>query len=626
MKLTIGKLRRAGMNIKKTLISRYRSTEIGKKLLAILLTVSFLQIGIVMLISNYLSADIITKQTRQLLEESLERSAGNIRYSFEQYNSVIQTICTDASYIDDLKVINSWDGEVSYLSRHSLSDKLRDLTYLNEDIIGIALIGRYGDECYYDAVTNSSQTSYCFPENLRNMNPVQEAIAQKDSVYSASLSPEDDTYESRPLIYIAHQITDFNNYKKGVIGCVVLCIDENQFRKVYSQGTETSNLSVLVDQYGNIISIPLTGYQGRNLSETQPEDLKMPRTLDTLKNQAYQFINETHYFNGTNLAVNAVSIHDNEFFIINIQDLNYSLKNLRYLTLTIVLVAMLAGVFCFVIVYYISIDTDASVKKILRAMNEANKGNLYSRIETEGTDEFAKISENFNVMLAEIKKSRDQEREFLVREKNAEIRSLEAQINPHFLYNTLDTINWMAIEEKQFSISQMITRLAQILRYSIHNSNEIVTIRTELDFLKKYIYLQQQRFDYSFDCTMEVDEGVMEYRIHKLLLQPLLENTILHGFSGIDYMGEVQIRIEQQEPDRIQIEVSDNGVGMSEEMLEQLNHYDYKTSRIETSIGVRNVITRIKLYYGEQGEIHFFSDSHGTTVRIVIPAEQEADR
>ena len=133
-------------------------------------------------------------------------------------------------------------------------------------------------------------------------------------------------------------------------------------------------------------------------------------------------------------------------------------------------------------------------------------------------------------MLAEIKKANQQERESMVREKNAEIRSLEAQINPHFLYNTLDTINWQAIEQQQFSISQMITKLAQILRYSIHNSNEIVTIRTELEFLKKYIYLQQQRFDYSFQCSIDADEKVEECCIHKLLLQPLVENTIIHGF------------------------------------------------------------------------------------------------
>lgn len=609
------------MNIKKKLISKYRSTELGKKLLAILLSVSLLQIGIILMIAYHLSASIITEQTRELISESLERSAGNIKASFERYDGVIQNIYTNTVYVDDLKVINSWDGEDSYLSKHSLSDRLRDLIYLNEEIIGIALVGKYGDKCFYDGITNSSQSSYCFPEDLRGMALVQEAMEQKNSVYSALLSRDDEEYGSRSYFYIAHQLTDFNNYKKGAVGCVILCIDEQLFRKVYSQGGEESNLSFLVDQHGNMVSIPLAGCSGINLFGKAQEEAAANQALDDLKERAYQFIDGIHLFDSTNLAVNAVSILDDHFFLINIQDLNYSLRKLRYLSVMICLVAALAGITCFVIVYYMSVDTDRSVKKILNAMDEADKGNLDSKIEIEGNDEFAKISEHFNIMLSAIKRAGEQERESMVREKNAEIRSLEAQINPHFLYNTLDAINWLAIEEKQFAISQMITRLAQILRYSVHNSNEIVTIRTELEYLKKYIYLQQQRFDYSFECTMDVDEAAMDCRIHKLLLQPIVENAILHGFSGIDRLGEIRIVIRYLDSGKVFLEVSDNGIGMDQAQVEELNHYDYRASRMETSIGVRNVITRVKLYYPDQGEISFESGIEGTAVKLVIPAE-----
>src|SRR5699024_2954900 len=120
----------------------------------------------------------------------------------------------------------------------------------------------------------------------------------------------------------------------------------------------------------------------------------------------------------------------------------------------------------------------------------------------------------------------------MIREKNAEIKSLEAQINPHFLYNTLDTINWMALDREEYTISKMLTSLASILRYSIHRSNTIVEIEEELEYLKKYIYLQQQRFDYSFLCTVEADENVRGCMIHKMLIQPFLENTLVHGFPG----------------------------------------------------------------------------------------------
>lgn len=167
-----------------------------------------------------------------------------------------------------------------------------------------------------------------------------------------------------------------------------------------------------------------------------------------------------------------------------------------------------------------------------------------------------------------------------------------------------------------------MTKLAQILRYTIHNSNEIVTLETELDYLKKYIYLQQERFEYSFDCDIEVEEQARKCQIHKLLLQPFVENSIIHGFAELDRRGEIGIRIQLTEEHKIYIEISDNGIGMQEEELKKLNDYDYRSAKPETSIGIRNVITRIKLYYGGKGKVRFLSRKEGTTVEITIPAER----
>ena len=600
------------MKLKSFLIAKYRSMELGKRMLAILLSVSFFQICIILVISYHLSSTIITEQTGELIDENLTQNAISIQSALEHYDNIIQEIYTDTNYIDELKIINSWDGENYYLSKHSLENRLRGIIYENREIMGIAIVGRYGDTCFYDGITLSSQKSYCFEEELEDTPLVQAAFRQKDSVYSTLMNHEDEEYGSYSYFKIAHQLTDFNNYKRGSLGCVILCIDEAAFRKSYSQSQEESNISFVVDSRGNIISFPQAGMHGVNLLGQEPEE---EVSLKEIEEAAAAFIENIHYFQAKNLATNAVGILDGRFIIVNIQDLNYSLEKLRYLLIMICLVGALVGAICFLIVYYMSKDTEHSVKKILNAMNEANKGNLDSKVEVEGSDEFAKISGHFNVMLAEIKKSGEQERESLLREKNAEIRSLEAQINPHFLYNTLDTINWLAIEEQQFSISQMITKLAQILRYSIHNSNEIVTIRTELEFLKKYIYLQQQRFEYSFDCTVDVDEQVQDCHIHKLLLQPLVENTIIHGFSGLERDCEIRIGIGYRDSDSLLIEISDNGVGMSREQVDTLNSYDYRAGRIETSVGVRNVITRIKLYYGEEGSIRKISEAEPRTIK-----------
>lgn len=124
----------------------------------------------------------------------------------------------------------------------------------------------------------------------------------------------------------------------------------------------------------------------------------------------------------------------------------------------------------------------------------------------------------------------DKYKKSIVRQKNAEIAALEAQINPHFLYNTLDTINWMAIDRDEYEISNMITTLARILRYGISDSNGVVKIRDEVEWLKQYIFLQQTKLKNSFDCHIDVEPELMDLSIHKLLLQPFIENAILHGF------------------------------------------------------------------------------------------------
>lgn len=222
---------------------------------------------------------------------------------------------------------------------------------------------------------------------------------------------------------------------------MILCIDETRFRRNYSQSQEDSNISFVVDSMGNIVSFPRSGMEGVNLLEREPEEAPSTKEIEDV---AYRFIRDINYFQTTKLAANAVSIMDGRFFIVNIQDLNYSLKKLRYLLIMICLVGALVWDICFLIVYYISKDTDRSVKKILNAMNEANKGNLDSKVEIEGSDEFAKISGHFNEMLTEIKKSSEQERESMVREKNAEIRSLEAQINPHFfITHWIPSTGWL---------------------------------------------------------------------------------------------------------------------------------------------------------------------------------------
>lgn len=554
-------------------------------MLVLLLGVSLVPIIFVLLISYRQSASTITRQTGELIEANLEQSSGNVQNFLDTFENLIQDIYTDQTYVDNLKPINIWDSSGFYLAKHKIEENLQNIVYINKNILGIAVTGIYGDVCFYDSMTLSGAESFCFDlDNIRNNEMVKQAYAEKQTVYSRTYHKLDTRYGEKDYFYVAHQLTDFNDYKEGPVGCILLCVDEKALCDVYKQGSTKSNITFVVNRYGDIISYPEGNYGERNIFAGEE---KKERSKEEIEQAAQKFVENNRYPQGASLSARSKGVQNQTFYVVNVRDLNYVLKDLHNLTFLIVLVGLLAGVICVLIAVSFSKDMDRSVKPILNAMDKAN----------------------------------EQEKEALVREKYAEIKSLEAQINPHFLYNTLDAINWVAIDRKEYSISKMLTSLALILRYSIHKSNEIVEIRDELEYLKRYVYLQQQRFEYSFICTVEADENLMKCRIHKLLIQPLLENTLVHGFPGNTGMDEINIRLTKAGEHKISIVVKDNGKGMEEGQAEYFNHFDYKKERIESSIGVRNVITRIKLYYGEQGSFHVESSQEGTVITILIPYE-----
>ena len=196
---------------------------------------------------------------------------------------------------------------------------------------------------------------------------------------------------------------------------------------------------------------------------------------------------------------------------------------------------------------------------------------------------------------------------------------LKSQVNPHFLYNTLDTINWMAIDKDEYDISNNITALASILRYGINNSNGVVKIYEEVEWLKQYIFLQQTRLKNTFECKINVEPGLMEMPIHKLLLQPFIENAILHGFEGVTRKHILTVELCKKE-NYIHIEIEDNGCGMTENIVWEINNGIFGNAENKNHIGVENAITRIRMYYGEKANVEIESElGRGTKVRVWIP-------
>lgn len=229
-------------------------------------------------------------------------------------------------------------------------------------------------------------------------------------------------------------------------------------------------------------------------------------------------------------------------------------------------------------------------------------------------DEIEVIAKQFNLTMEQLENSIRQERIAKEKQKDAEIKFLEAQINPHFIYNTLDTINWRAIDEEQYEISNAINALANILRYGIEGNQKPVPLSKEIDWLKKYIFLQQARVKKRILCTIRIEPQLKGCYIHKLLLQPFIENSIIHGFKKDQESLEINVTIKENKK-KLQIVISDNGKGIEETILKEI----YNTE-VGNHIGIRNAISRIKMYYGEEASIEIQSIlEKGTDIIICMP-------
>lgn len=240
--------------------------------------------------------------------------------------------------------------------------------------------------------------------------------------------------------------------------------------------------------------------------------------------------------------------------------------------------------------------------------------------------EIETIACQYNTMMDYLAESVEKEKLLVLQKKDAEITAVEAQLNPHFLYNTLDTINWIAIGRKEFEISRAITALASILRYGIDNSNGIVTIREEYEWMKQYLLLQQTRFMEGMESNVEISPEAMDVRVHKLLFQPFIENCFIHGFKGIGRKPVLRICVEKQGKTSLEIMIEDNGRGIPDDIVETINQSAFADFGNHNQIGMRNALYRIWLYYGEEAGVHIESrEDEYTRVRIIIPVTIEGE-
>lgn len=233
-----------------------------------------------------------------------------------------------------------------------------------------------------------------------------------------------------------------------------------------------------------------------------------------------------------------------------------------------------------------------------------------------GTSEISALSDSFGHMVVRIQKLMEQVRQEEITLRKTELNALQAQINPHFLYNTLDSIAWMCEEDRTKEAVEMVNALARLFRISISRGHELITLEREVEHAKSYLKIQNYRYKNQFTYEFDVEESCLSYLCNKITLQPIIENAIYHGIDRMVDEGCIQIRIEEEE-NAIRMTVTDNGVGMTKEQCQEILH---REAGDRTGIGIKNVNDRIRIYFGEEYGLHITSElDEGTCVEIRIP-------
>ena len=286
------------------------------------------------------------------------------------------------------------------------------------------------------------------------------------------------------------------------------------------------------------------------------------------------------------------------------------------------LVVLLAGMFPLLVI--ISNMVTGPLRKVSAAITNFSTGDFEQRLEVDTDDEIGQVAKCFNEMVGEIKKLIDENYVITLSEKESELAALQAQINPHFLYNTLDSLYWQATEAGNDEIAESILSLSSLFRLTLNQGQSIITVEKEFQLVREYLKIQKMRFPRKLNYELYIADEIKEAKIPKLIIQPFVENAIVHGFENVSKPCQLTITGERV-GEHIRFEIRDTGVGMKQEQIDALwesEPVNYSKQRIGR-YAIKNIRERLQLKYHEQYNLTINSVvGEGTTVILEIPFEE----
>ncbi|HPL99009.1 MAG TPA: sensor histidine kinase [Bacillota bacterium] len=584
----------------------YKNTSIKNKLLLLFYIQIVIPLFFIGITSYQKSAEIIEQKSINYSLDILKM----IELRFKDLSTGMQGLTLELLYdnrvYDALSSKGYEDNITIYNRANEIRSILRQATLSRNEIQSICLVTKNRRFYSFDSDNGKVRIEFILP-----YDSIVEA-ARKGRGRPVWFLEKQEGRESE--IYVTRMVYDRDSYNE--IGLIAINIKKEYLESVY---TDLSRESL------NNISI---------LSENNEEIIKQQENSGILKNFYRQQLQGRRGFykdNKAGMLVSYVLLEDPSWKIVYHIPLKELYREMDTLKRWVLLIIVYGLIILSVLSVLTSVDIITPINKLVEGMKKVEKGNKHEDIELDRSDELGYLSESFNRMSKKIDYLVNRIYKEEIALKEAEIKALQAQINPHFLFNTLENINWMARLNGVPEISETVSALAKLIDGSIGRGDRTISLREELEYIDNYMTVLKNRYEDRLEVIKILDEGLMDKKIPRLLIQPLVENAVKHGIGKSRRKGVIRLEAFREEG-HIVFEVEDNGMGMTAEELEALNKRLQEdelilegngTAPARKSIGLENVNRRIKLLYGSSYGVKIESSyDEYTKVTVRIPDEQ----
>lgn len=571
-----------------------------------------LLVGALMVYGYLFVLNLIQEKEDSILEDSLDYFVESVDYRVKSIEEAFLAVFTDETfielYLESVEKSSSFNQDLAF--NQKFQEYFMNFFYGNNDMIDSIQFITGNKEIY--TISNRLKSVYIDAEQTFYY---QEAMAQRNRLLYVNSEETNRYYAMVRSFYFAQNIegatvvpqVGYQSDKDSDYSILIFSLKKQYLENLMQEESNKRDVDIVIlDENRNMVTKVIRS----------PWEVEYERELiDKI------YANDSTMIDGAKLYRRTIT--EMNWEVIYLYDLHILERQAWEIQNNVFVIFLISFLGIFLIAIFVSDSVVKPIQELAYAVDHTIENNLEIHLSYPYNDEVAELGRKFSGLLEQISILMEEVREVEEQKRINEFRALQAQINPHFLYNTLDMIYWMIKMEEtnKDDAANIIADFADFFRLSLNNGDDITSIQREVDHVTKYMEIQKNRMNQKFDYTLEIDPSLLNERIPKLILQPFVENSLMHGFETMYEKGEIHIKV-MPKGDMMVFSITDNGCGIPNTEIEQLNLWGRIQAKgvEDRGYAIGNVIDRIYLYTGKEKGVHFFEDiPRGTKVEIYFP-------